>query len=82
MTKPANPRAFPPPDFYAFPWSVNGAICPGMTLRDYFAGQALSSMGTWLPISGGTSLTSREAHETRAQWAYAQADAMITERAK
>jgi hypothetical protein len=48
----------------------------GMTLRDYFAGQALISMGAWTPqfISF---LDTDEALNARAEWAYRQADAMI-----
>lgn len=56
---------------------------PGMTLRDYFASQALVGMGTWAPndalgISRG--MTSAEAHKNRAEWAYTQADAMLEAR--
>jgi hypothetical protein len=45
-------------------------------MRDYFAGQALISMGGWTPqfIS---SLDADEALKARAEWAYRQADAMI-----
>lgn len=48
----------------------------GMTLRDYFAGQALVAMGQWVPGMAGT------VHEVRAIYAYEQADAMIAERSK
>ena len=46
----------------------------GMSLRDWFAGQALAGMGTWSP--GNVALD----QEGRARWAYAQADAMIAAR--
>lgn len=49
----------------------------GMTLRDWFAGQALNGL---LAQSGGTAVTSTAAFG--AAWAYQMADAMIAERAK
>ena len=69
--------AFPIPggtfgDQHVYPW-------PGMTLRDWFAGQALVAMGTWNPIPYGKS---GDIHEARAEYAYATADAMLAERAK
>ena len=54
----------------------------GMTLRDYFAAQALASVGTWMPAHGGSDLGSKSAMQARALWAYEQADAMMAERAK
>lgn len=53
----------------------------GMTLRDYFAGQALASIGTWMPEHGGSNLGSKAAMQARSLWAYEQADAMLAERA-
>lgn len=44
---------------------------PGMTLRDYFAGQALA----WLDADQGS-------YANAAREAYAVADALLTERAK
>lgn len=60
---------------------------PGMTLRDWFAAHALISIGTWCPTSGGPhgvaySLDSEYARKERSRWAYAQADAMLSERSK
>jgi hypothetical protein len=46
---------------------------PGMTLRDYFAGQALAS--------GACPFNSHE-HERRAEWCRQEADAMLAEREK
>lgn len=47
----------------------------GMTLRDYFAGKAMQGMlANREPIKGGP--------ETRSQYAYFMADAMLAERAK
>lgn len=54
----------------------------GMTLRDYFAAQALASVGTWMPAHGGSDLGAKAAMQARALWAYEQADAMMAERAK
>ena len=61
-------------DEYAFP--REGYNQRGMSLRDYFAGQALVAMGTWIPIH--TNEWSDE--QARAIFAYAQADAMLVER--
>jgi hypothetical protein len=56
----------------------------GMTLRDYFAAQALVSMGTWMPpgVSDFNKghLDSDEVLTLRARWSYAQADAMLEAR--
>jgi hypothetical protein len=63
----------------AFPWP--GDITPGrggMTLRDYFAGDALKGMGMWCPGSIWPDVES--AHRLRAEWAYGQADAMLEAR--
>lgn len=50
-------------------------------LRDWFAGQALATLGTWMPMMAGTAdLNSYAALNARAQWAYAQADAMLAVR--
>lgn len=63
----------------AFPWyhPSDGRVGPscecGMTLRDYFAGQALA---------GSLANTDAPTPEVEAQWAYEIADAMLAERAK
>ena len=54
--------------------NVNGQ--QGMTLRDYFAGQALAGMWTQPAAANGWS------DGQIAEWAYASADAMIEERNK
>ena len=62
----------------------------GMTLRDWLAGQALLGVGTWMPdynTDGGRvdalkSLCNPHMLRVRAEWAYAQADAMLKERSK
>lgn len=56
------------------PWNA------GMTLRDYFAGQALIGIGTWMPGGMSLDLTRPNSLRARAEWAYAQADAMIATR--
>lgn len=45
----------------------------GMSLRDWFAGQALVGMGTWSPWDPMD-------QDQRARWAYQQADAMLKAR--
>ena len=73
----------------AFPLTVespDGSVTTfqGMTLRDWFAGQAMTSLGTWMPdlsydgVHAG--LTSVRVLDARAKWAYAQADAMLKAR--
>ena len=54
------------------------ATYQGMTLRDYFAAQALVAMTTWSP--GGGRLDQDDGLMERAQWAYRQADAMLKSR--
>lgn len=66
MKRPENPPAFP-----VHP-SVEHELGEGMTLRDWFAGQAL--IGSMAGIAG-------EPYEF-AEEAYAVADAMLAERAK
>jgi hypothetical protein len=77
-TTPENPAAFP--------MTGEGFSSPqysqyGMTLRDYFAGQALAGMGTWMPLSASNPmLVGAKSLQARAAWAYDQADAMLTAR--
>ncbi len=52
----------------------------GMSLRDWFAGQALAGMGCWMPNSGTGVLQHPETLWARSSWAYAQADAMLKAR--
>jgi len=68
MEKPENPPAFP----LACPESGPGF---GMTLRDYFAGQAFSSAYEYCQDNSGDVSPSRIA-----SWAYSYADAMLAER--
>lgn len=59
---------------------------PGMSLRDYLAGQALVGMGSWVPwVDDGNNrsvgdLNDPRVLQARARWAYAQADALVAER--
>lgn len=69
MTDNDIPMAFPQNEFSAYTTDRTG-----MTLRDWFAGQALA----WLPHVGcGPDLDNRETAEA----AYQLADAMLAERA-
>ena len=67
-----NPPAFPLPN-------INQ---PGMTLRDWFAGQALIAMGEWTPYraDGTVVCDPSEQHRIRSQYAYGAADAMLEAR--
>ncbi|MCX5495417.1 hypothetical protein OSH11_11925 [Kaistia dalseonensis] len=56
----------------------------GMSLRDWFAGQALAGIGVWIPPAdyGPFDWADRtEVTALKARWAYAQADAMLAVRA-
>lgn len=64
-----NPSAFPNTDNST--WGLRHA--PGMTLRDWFAGQVLASAAA-LPLGDGD-------YAYRAKIAYEQADAMLAARA-
>ena len=55
---------------------------PGMTLRDWFAGQALAGMGTWMPPSATAMLSADETMRQRSNWAYRHADALLAARAE
>ena len=70
------------PPAFARPSTANGTRQDGMSLRDWFAGQALVSMGTWMPPSATARLIADETMRARAGWAYRHADAMLAERAK
>lgn len=66
-----------PEDLYAFPVStIDGFTHDGMTLRDWFAGQALGGM---LASEAGIQ---PYPHEWAAERAYLIADAMLAERGK
>ena len=67
-----NPQAFPRQKFVDEKSGASGRGFPGMTLRDYFAGQYLSTY-----VDGG----SGDAN-TIAYTCYVVADAMLKERSK
>ena len=81
MSDIPNPQAFPT---HLHPESHEGAACVGMTLRDWFAGQALAGMGNWAPCPEEGSPIGRQLaaqiHRLKAEWAYAMADAMLSAR--
>lgn len=56
----------------AFPFPTNHPAHEGMTLRDYFAGQALAGVAS--------DPTADMNNPERAKWAYRMADAMIKAR--
>jgi hypothetical protein len=64
MSAPENPPAFP-----------NGAFVPGMTLRDWFAGQALAGL-----LAGQYAATSHYNLSEVPDEAYRIADAMLLAR--
>ena len=70
---------------YAFPAHGPDDEFNGMTLRDWFAGQALAGLlaGQWnVEVDATESQTLFENREPLAQNAYLLADAMLAERAK
>lgn len=72
MSKPENPPAFPVENA-----ATNNFAYSGMTLRDYFAGQALIHCEQL--VTGAASAGSKMA---AAQYCYEIADAMLAERSK
>lgn len=60
----------------AFPTDNAPGIDPGISKRDYFASAALTGMGMWCP-TGHMDIKVAGALDARAEWAYAQADAML-----
>lgn len=64
----------------AFPWSREYEVDKGMTLRDWFAGQALSGLMAAHTADGDW--TAMGAEDYAASTAYKAADAMLKERSK
>lgn len=74
MSEPENPSAFPIS-------TIDGFTQHGMTLRDWFAGQALAGIGTWCPSRGGNPPSTHDGRrQWQAEWAYQVADAMLAAR--
>lgn len=74
MTDKTGGPAFPDPS------RAVGSAPMGMTLRDYFAGQALAAMGGAI-CADADSLEELNARKLRlANWAYGYADAMLKAR--
>ena len=76
---PENPPAFPP----NAGWRDDDAACRGMTLRDWFAGQALSGfLGTEACIEGTNYLrrAGENPEQCVAETAYRIADALLAAR--
>lgn len=79
MTKNTGGAAFPMTGYT----DPNGNITYpefGMSLRDWFAGQALAAFGAWSPAP--YTFTQEAADRVRAKRAYEIADAMLAERAQ
>lgn len=70
-----NPSAFP-----VLPTAGELNAEPGMSLRDYFAAKAMAAHVMRHPVDAGG--TDYPFDATMAEWAYAQADAMLKERDK
>lgn len=74
-----NPPAFPTmyhPDSHA------GQGCAGMTLRDWFAGQAVAGITAALVGKREDDLTTDQWHQGMAHGAYSIADAMLAARSQ
>ena len=71
MSTSKNPQAFPQPAYQSGNQTVPGV--PGMTLRDWFAGQALAGFCAAPDLKDNT-------HVAIAIGAYLQADAMLAAR--
>lgn len=56
--------------------------CPGMSLRDYFAGQALVGILANPGTQTKNSETLKNLYKTAAEFSYVAADAMIAQRSK
>lgn len=76
----SNPPAFPIPDLYTNDGIGIAEGSPGMTLRDWFAGQALPAVIAAMSAGQHGIMVGRSAMESAAYDAYAQADAMLAAR--
>lgn len=64
---------------------TSAVVISGMTLRDWFAGQAMKGLvasGANSPGFNDQDAVWSKQHQYRAGWAYCQADAMLAERSK
>lgn len=88
MSAVDNPPAFPRTDLYGPDGCGLVEGSPGMTLRDWFAGQAIgaiiaaTSAGQHKPVKNGKAVTQASIEAGIAEDAYTVADAMLAERAK
>ena len=73
---PQVPTVGPSDDVYRS-WDAQGS--EGMSLRDYFAGQALVGIGTWVPGYSDFNHLLSDAQK-RAAYAYRVADSMLEAR--
>ena len=72
-----NPSAFPVQSVYIEDQETNSR---GMTLRDYFAAQALTGAQIWDAVINGKNAQFSKGTEKLAEVAYAVAAAMLAER--
>ena len=72
-----NPPAFPVQSVYIEDQETNST---GMTLRDYFAAQALTGAQIWDAVINGKNAQFSEGTKKLAEVAYAVADAMLKAR--
>lgn len=78
MDKPNNPQAYPCLDSNGYGLSMRD---PGMSLRDWFAGQALAGGLANTDTTKTMAMWGSSGSKTQmAEWAYAHADAMLAER--
>lgn len=71
---------------YAFPFTAGSVMCPGMSLRDYFAAKAIAGMLSSHQFTDAAAFVGefegKSTAEKVAELAYQTADAMLVERAK
>jgi hypothetical protein len=84
QTKDDGGQAFPCPGMTGLPNDELLWPSMGMSLRDYFAAQALVAAGTWSPLPSDKAhyYGTQEDAAARASWAYRIADSMLTQRDK
>lgn len=77
MATPENPMAFP----VAFPVGTQWSVAPGMTLRDYFAGQVAPAVLTqlWANLKENDEMVDN-CYKVASEASYEMADAMLAAR--
>lgn len=80
--KPNGGPAFPETEYGGHSSRHPIDMRPGMTLRDYFAGQALAGLTANMTVSAHLSESGAAGFPTLSRSAYGYADAMLAEREK